>query len=513
MAEWDKVIKTARLEYEKLEVQKKIDILRDDWDYLLIDELAKQFRPEAYSKLYWLITKENNIFKRAINELALVYKQAPVRKALVGETPDTVYDDIMKSTNKNTVLKALNKYTLACNHCINYISFRDGRLDYQVLNFNNADVFVSTEDYQKIIAIKYYTGLMLDADGSTPISSDGRVDYTPGRRSIGMKYNTLSYSTAYIWTADDVDNKHNEILTNDSITALKKGMVYTVKVNTNRQQEQVVKETANPYMNPDGTPCLPFVIYDRYYPVDQRFDFTTGNDLYDLTINTGVMMMLLNQLMKFQSFKQVAMTGIDTDSMPKEILIDPVQAIALGPNRQGQNPTVSILDLQTDIDRFRKVVEARGITCLSGYGISPQNYTMSAQATSGYALQISNMGKMEAREDQIEMYRQREQELFQKERIIWNHHRPDKMIDVKAELTVDFVEPSYPKSPLEIAQEYKTLKEYNVITDIDIMLEHNPDMTPEEAEAKYYANKKINEKMRISLPPLEVKENNEPDRQ
>jgi len=87
------------------------------------------------------------------------------------------------------------------------------------------------------------------------------------------------------------------------------------------------------------------------------------------------------------------------------------------------------------------------------------------------------------------------------------------MIDVKAELTVDFVEPSYPKSPLEIAQEYKTLKEYNVITDIDIMLEHNPDMTPEEAEAKYYANKKINEKMRISLPPLEVKENNEPDRQ
>jgi len=76
------------------------------------------------------------------------------------------------------------------------------------------------------------------------------------------------------------------------------------------------------------------------------------------------------------------------------------------------------------------------------------------------------------------------------------------MIDVKAELTVDFVEPSYPKSPLEIAQEYKTLKEYNVITDIDIMLEHNPDMTPEEAEKKYYANKKINEKMRMSLPPL-----------
>ena len=85
-----------------------------------------------------------------------------------------------------------------------------------------------------------------------------------------------------------------------------------------------------------------------------------------------------------------------------------------------------------------------------------------------------------------------EKKTFEIERIIWNHHNSGKKISMDSKLMVDFVEPQFPKSPDEKAKEFMFLKENNIITDIDLMMSKNPDLTREQAIEQLEKNKIIN---------------------
>lgn len=508
-------IKVCTAEAIKQAVQNKIDIYRDNWDYIIEEELALQFSPDTYKNLFWLKTKELNILKRVVNELSLVYKTPPIRIAYTEngeeEVPDANYELATKDTNKNESLKACNRYTNLVNHSAIHISYRNNKLDYQLYNFNNIEVFYSANDWTRIVAVKYYVGLSLPiARGGLQTSDPKKIERLGGTTDMVSIYKTQDYDIAYIWTAEDIDDKDNKILINDDIPYLQAGMIYTVKPSPGRGYETIIDEQPNTLTYPDGRVMLPFVIFDRIYPVDQRFDFTSGNDLVDLNLNVAIFMVLLNQLMKLQSFKQGVITGADPDSLPKPLFTDPQQWIALQPGRDGNVVDAKLLDLQANIEAFYKAIIDRVQNVLSGYGVSPQNFTMSATPSSGYALTISNMGKLEAREDQIDMYRAREKEIFEIERAVWNQNRPPvEWIDVKSEFRVDFPEPSYPRTPQEESAYYSMYKLYNAITDIDVIMEYNPDLSPEEAEELYKKNKAINAKT-MALSPLENRPSEKP---
>ena len=86
-----------------------------------------------------------------------------------------------------------------------------------------------------------------------------------------------------------------------------------------------------------------------------------------------------------------------------------------------------------------------------------------------------------------------EKETFHKERVIWNTHSPGKKISEDAKLVIDFVEPEFPKSPKEKSDEFTSLMNHNVVTEIDLIMKHNPDFTREQAEEEFAKNKAFNE--------------------
>ena len=82
---------------------------------------------------------------------------------------------------------------------------------------------------------------------------------------------------------------------------------------------------------------------------------------------------------------------------------------------------------------------------------------------------------------------------------------PSKKIADNAEVVVDFEEPHFPKSGKEKAEEFNFLQSHNIVTEIDLMMKHNPDLTKEQAEEEYAKNKAFNEanKPIVAVPSVQ----------
>lgn len=503
-------LKTSSIVAIKQAVQNLIDIFKDNWYYIIKSELKSQVSIETYNKYQWLITQEVNVLKRVVKDLSVVYKEPPERKAVIEtEEPakeegaavqivkqeDKNYELSQKNTNKDMVMQRLNQLTNLVNHTLLKITYRKNKLDYDVINFNNAEIFTSKEDWMDIIAVKHYFGLNVEnvsnINPSIKLNDGEGIPVTP----------IQSYSEAKLWLTKDIDKKEVMVTDENDSEILKGGYIYTIKPLANI--EIVDSWEPIPYVDADGEYILPFVLFSKEYPFEKLLDFSTGNDLRDLNINVAILMIWLNTLEKYQSFKQIVFNTDDPDKIPNNMVLGPADVL-INPTREGGG-SVEVLDLQTDIKSKFQVIKERIMTVLAGYGISPENFTMSATPQSGFSLKISNIGKIEARENQISMYRLGERETFEKERIIWNSHNPGKQISKDAVLQIDFVELEFPKSPQEKAMEFNFLYEHNAITELDIIMRNNPDLTEEQAKEEYAKNKAFNEanKPIIQLNPIQ----------
>ena len=123
------------------------------------------------------------------------------------------------------------------------------------------------------------------------------------------------------------------------------------------------------------------------------------------------------------------------------------------------------------------------------------------------------MGKLEARQAQIKTYAMNEQKLFNIERAIWNYHNPGKRISEDAKLIVDFVEPTFPLSPDEKVKDAEYRLKHNISTEIDLIMENNPDLEKDEAIKLYQQNKIFNgaNKPIVTLAPVMQPGTQEPE--
>lgn len=509
-------IRTGTITATKQAVQNLIDIFKDNWYYIIRDELKDQVSLETYGKYKWLITQEINVLKRVVKDLSVIYKEPPERKAVIktdGEKgkldPDTGitaepkiiknedenYNLSQEDTNKDMVMQRLNQLTNLVNHTLLKITFRKEKLDYDVINFNNAEIFSADEDWMEIIAVKHYFGLELP-------TLDRREPFIKLSSGEGVPISPIQiYREAKLWVAKDIPKKEILVANDGDDEVLQGGFIYTIK--PLEDIEVIIDTQPIPYRNKDGEFVLPFVLFSKEYPFEKLLDFTTGNDLRDLNINVAILMIWLNTLEKYQSFKQIVFNTDDPDKIPNNFAMGPADAL-INPTKEGGGD-VQVLDLQTDIKSKFQVIKERIQTVLAGYGISPENFTMSASPQSGFSLKISNIGKIESRESQVPMYRFSENEVFDKEKIIWNVHNPGKKISDDAKFQIDFAELLFPKSPDEKVKEFNFLQLHNAKTDIDLIRTLNPDLSEEEAREELAKNKIINEanKPVIGLSPIQ----------
>lgn len=491
----------------KLAIENLIRIYKDDWEDIIRQEIARQFTPDSQVKLRPLITREMNIIKRVTNETALVYKNNAVRKALIADGVDEAGDDkfkedenyekIINNTTINSQMKQVNKFTKLTNQTMLRVLWRNKRIDFDLLTFDNVEIFTDPEDWTKIIAIKYFIDLELAKTtpdfGDDNVVGTNDVFLTAGSdTSFGVPIDEIEtpvFSTMFLWTLEDKDPVSKEY---------KESFVRTFKQIKGEMVEVEKKE--NPYKQ-DGFPVLPFVFFPNKFPHDNLTDYTTGNDMFDGNMNVALNYIHLNELIKFQSYKQIWAKARDASAFPKVWDLDAQSVLTL--TDEDNSTEVGTLDLQTDITKIFDVIISRIIMMFGSVGIPPSAVRIEGNGPeSGIKIRLDKQTLFEFREDDIQIYADKEKQLFNLTRIVNNFHNPAQPISEEAELGIDFAEITFPSSRQESAAADSIELQNNTITGPQILQRKNPDLTEDQANQLYQENKEVNANSLGGLAPV-----------
>lgn len=496
----------AASDAQKLDVRNLIEMYNDNWYDQIREELARQFSQKVRRKLRNLITTEFNLLKRVTNEISLVYKRPATRKAVLVsdgedgskiEADDKNYNEMLYGSNIDAVMKQVNKYVTFLNQVVVRPVVRNGKMEYDMLTLDNCEIVTDPVDWKRIVAVKYYIGLDLPSTYEIKTDSDIRKR-TEEPRGTGTGFNLSEYNEAYLWALEDSEEEYSD---DDGFTKVRKyrrGMIYRLKREGGK--DITIDDGEEIRYKENGEAILPFVIFWKDYPVRQLIDTTTGTDLRDANIRLAVNVTHMQYLLKFQSYKVAQITTRDASTLPKELCLDPGH-LYVNEDSEGNSAGLEVIDFTASIKEIWDALVSGVTLFLSNYFISPANFTLSGSPSSGFAMKISNQAKLEFREDQVDIYREREHELFRISRIVWNTDVKGKPISEKAELRIDFAEPTFPESPDEQMTEWTFLKTANAVTDIDLIMRRNPDLTREEATKEYMRNKAFNQGERVALKP------------
>lgn len=181
-------------------------------------------------------------------------------------------------------------------------------------------------------------------------------------------------------------------------------------------------------------------------------------------------------MIKWQSFKQLALLSRSMSSINGQAL-DPAQPLMI----QGEDVELQLLDLQANLTQLHSVIQAQSEIVAVNYNISPSQFRMTSQVSSGYALQMENKALDEFVVQQQDDFVKYEQQLFKLMKAIVPN-------SVVGELNgVIFKPPSYSEAPnVKIDTQIKKV-ELGTVSPVEIIaVERDVDL--ERAEEIYSKN-------------------------
>jgi len=169
---------------------------------------------------------------------------------------------------------------------------------------------------------------------------------------------------------------------------------------------KIEKESVNDGdINPFGR--LPFLFMQNGFRDAEFFDQYTGDDMISITLDNAVYNTFKNYLIKWQSFKQLVITGNNVNAFDGQLL-DPSSALTA----EGEDVNIDILDLQSNLKELRETIDAAAEKVALNYNISPSAFRLSSQATSGFSKMMENAQLDEFTRGQQEDFEQYEKELY-----------------------------------------------------------------------------------------------------
>ncbi|MEO1945299.1 MAG: phage portal protein, partial [Candidatus Thioglobus sp.] len=143
----------------------------------------------------------------------------------------------------------------------------------------------------------------------------------------------------------------------------------------------------------------------------------------------------------------------------------------------GQNTEISVLDLQSNYDQLHKVVQELANNLAIGYGVSPSQFRMTSQASSGFALQMENLKLDRFTLEQQADFKAYEQELFDMIKVVSEYY--GKSVD--GDMSVDFQEPNYPSSKSDQLDIDIKAIDMGLTSPHKVLMRNNPDLSEEDA--------------------------------
>ena len=392
----------------------RYEMYNDNYRDQVISKLGQIYRAFAQLKLDVQINDNNNIYKQVVNTISNVYS--------FGVNRTFENDDVQELYNQlriNKTMAQANRYVNAFNDVIIQVSW----------------------DFKK-----EQPKIMLRLPHQT------EVEYSQGEVKSVAYFVEMTDEKTERW-AYWSDEEH----------------YYIDKTNGN--EKIVAVEDNEEMINPFGV--LPFVFLHNGWRDESFWDKYTGDDLTGGTIDLAIHLTFLNHIIKSQSFKQLIGKGDNVGELLGQVL-DPLSILTL----TGQNTEIDVLDLQSNYEQLNRVAQDLANNIAVAYGVSPNQFRMTSQASSGFALQMENLKLDRFTQEQQQDFKVYEQELFAMLKVVSDYY--GKSIG-EGDMAVDFVEPNYPASQTEQLTIDQQAIDLGLTSSHKILMRENPDLSEEDA--------------------------------
>ncbi|MFZ9243192.1 MAG: phage portal protein [Sediminibacterium sp.] len=400
----------------------RYQMYNDNYKDLVLKRMLEIY-PKAYDVLLTAqIDLTNNIFKKIINRISRVYAFG-CERTIEDANAQTVY----KQLNVDSFMIEADKKLNAFNDLLIHIAW-----DYK----NNKPALM--------FRYPHATKVEVDSFGNVE-----EVEYLVSKEKDQEKW-------AY-WTKDE--------------------HYYKVYDKKNKVKIEYVEGNENG-INPYG--ILPFVFMNNQFrDSGQFYDEFGGEDLINITLDNSIYSTFKNYLIKWQSFKQIVVTGSNVGAISGQML-DPSQALTAS----GQDIDIKLLDLQSNLQQLNDVLKDSVNQVALNYDISPQSFMMTQQVQSGFALQMQNLALDERTKLRQKDFVEYENELNKLIVLICNVNG---MRLKENDFAVIINEPTYPLSDMEKIELWTKEIDLAIKSPVEILAESNG-ITDEEAIIKLNNN-------------------------
>ncbi len=426
-----------RAEKDRMEeAGNRLAIYQDDYEEIIRTTISGLFCKENAKRLNYHVNQSQNILKRVVNEISMVYK-AEATRTLDAKSPR--FEDIKAEINMDTRMRRVNRLTNLLNETLVRPAVRRGRIVWDIITPDICTVIQDETDPTRITAATW-------------------------QRTLA---NTMGSSLIEYEYMDDL------------------GWWGLLDSNFRPKQWFYTPEDT-PYRDAEGRPVMMLVPFHRQSPECDFWDGDSGRDLYNAAVGIGWKLTLKDYYFKTASFKQPYAIGQNID-IPQDQVMDPMTMIKVIVADPGAKGEVGTLDLQIAIDKLVEslMFDINGI--INTRGISADMWTLSIAEMSGRALKIKNRALLEQREEQLPTYREGEGELFDRTRILNNAHAGAygwEEIPKEAEFSVDFGEVEFPEDPMEDIDLQTRYLKSGIISLAQFYQHFNPDAKDEKSAEK-----------------------------
>ena len=234
-----------------------------------------------------------------------------------------------------------------------------------------------------------------------------------------------------------------------------------------------------------GYGVIPFVFTHRENQIDSFF-VEGANDIVECNEQVNITMTELQLGLRFQMFGQPYVTGVYSDKGMKRTGSDQILDLPEG-------STFGIASPGGNIDSVIESVKFQVDLVAQNNHLYVQFAQDGGEVPSGIALKIKDLERFEDYQDDIELWRMYEHELYHVERAIAGYNG----INLPNELKLDFIEPEYPKTVQDQILLDNHALQNNLTTQPEMMVKQNKDLSIEEAREIVKANKQENEQQSI----------------
>ena len=234
-----------------------------------------------------------------------------------------------------------------------------------------------------------------------------------------------------------------------------------------------------------GYGVIPFVFTHRENQIDSFF-VEGANDIVECNEQVNITMTELQLGLRFQMFGQPYVTGVYSDKGMKRTGSDQILDLPEG-------STFGIASPGGNIDSVIESVKFQVDLVAQNNHLYVQFAQDGGEVPSGIALKIKDLERFEDYQDDIELWRMYEHELYSIEKAIASYNG----VSLPKELKLDFIEPEYPKSVQDQILSDNHALQNNLMTQPQLLQKYNKDLSIEEATEIVKANKQENEQQSI----------------